>query len=112
MPMKLRPTNSLQAIVATMLEEGCPNKVSLVMLATVIFVFRPWLPGKNIKVVLEVKYNSASCAYSESVAQWVELGGQDEHAVAVGMTQYTFSAEKEERVLISVTATRIMVDVD
>ena len=32
------------------------------------------------------------------------------HAVAVGMTQYTFSAE-EERVLMSVTATRVMVDV-
>ena len=71
--VKLRPTESLQTIVATMLEEECPNKVSLAMLATVTFVFRLWLPGKNTKVVLEVKYNSASCAYSVSVAHWVEL---------------------------------------
>ena len=43
------------------------------MLATVIFVSRIWSPGKNTIVVFEVKYSSASRAYSESVAQWVEL---------------------------------------
>ena len=45
------------------------------------------------------------------MAQWVELCRQDVHVVGVGMTQYKFSAE-EERVLMSVTATRIIVDVD
>ena len=47
--------------------------VSLVTLATVIFVSRAWSPAKNTTTVFEVKYKSASCAYSESVAQWVEL---------------------------------------
>ena len=42
----------------------------------------------------EVKYISVSCAYSESVAQWVELWGQDEHEAALDVTQYTFSAEQ------------------
>ena len=46
------------------------------------------------------------------MAQWVELCGQDVHVVVVGMTQYTFSAEEEERMLMSVTATIIIVDVD
>ena len=45
-------------------------------------------------VVLEVKYISASCAYSDSVVQLAELWGQDEHVVEVGVTQYTFSAEQ------------------
>ena len=58
-------------------------------------------------MVSEVKYDLASCAYSESVAQWV-LRGQDEHEVAVGVTQYTFSTEEWERVLMSSTATRTM----
>ena len=64
------------------------------MLATVMFVSRVWSPGKNTIVVLEVKYSSASCAYSDSVVQLVDLRGQDEHEVAVGVTQYTFSAEQ------------------
>ena len=81
--------------------------VSLDTLTTVILVSRTWSPGKNTIVVLEVKYSSASCAYSESVAQWV-LRGQDEHEVAVGVTQYTFSMEEWERVLMSSTATRTM----
>ena len=51
------------------------------------------IPGKNTIVVLEVKYSSACCAYSESVAQWA-LGGQDEHELLVGVTQYTFSEEQ------------------
>ena len=55
---------------------------------------RTWSPGKNTIVVLEVKYSSASCAYSESVAQLVELSGQDEHVAKVGVTQYTLLAEQ------------------
>ena len=43
----------------------------------------------------------------ESVAQWV-LWGQDEHEVAVGVTRYTFSAEQQERVVMSSTAIRTM----
>ena len=81
--------------------------VSLDTLTTVIFVSRTWSPGKNTIVVLEVKYSSASRAYSESVAQWV-LRGQDEHEVAVGVTQYTFSAEQWERVVMRSAATRTM----
>ena len=42
--------------------------------------------------------------------QWV-LGGQDEHEVAVGVTQYTFSAEQQERVLMSSATTRTMIGV-
>ena len=91
--MKLRPTDHLQTIVATLLGEDSPHMVSLATLATVIFVSRAWSPGKNTIVVLEVKYSLASRAYSESVAQWI-LRGQDEHEVAVGATQYTFSAEQ------------------
>ena len=72
-------------------EEDFPCIVSLVTLETVIFVSRAWSPGKNTIVVSEVKYTSASCAFSESVAQWV-LWGHDKHEVAVGVTQYTFSA--------------------
>ena len=68
--------------------------ISLDTLATVIFLSRTWSPGKNTIVVLKVKYRSASCAYSESVVQLVELSGQDEHEVAVGVTQYMFSAEQ------------------
>ena len=67
--------------------------VNLDTLTTVIFTLRVWLPGKNTIVVLEVKYSSASRAYSESVLQLVEFRGQDEHEVALGLTQYTFSAE-------------------
>ena len=77
-----------------MSEEDPPCMVSLAMLATVTFISRTWSPGKNSIVVSEVKYSSASCAYSEIVAQWVESGGQDEHEVAVGVTQYTFSVEQ------------------
>ena len=43
--------------------------VNLLILAAVIFIPRVWSPGKNTIVVLEVKYDSAFCAYSESVAQ-------------------------------------------
>ena len=78
--------------------------VSLATLATVIFVSRTWSPGKNTIVVSEVKYDLAFCAYSESVAQWVELCGQDEHEVAVGVTQYTFSAEQQDRLVINSAA--------
>ena len=45
--------------------------VSLVTLATVIFLSRTWSPDKNTKVVLEVKYSSAFCAYLVSVVQWL-----------------------------------------
>ena len=54
-------------------------------------------------MVLEVKYDLASRPYSESVAQCVELRGQNEHEMAVGVTQYTFSAEQ---LLMRSTATR------
>ena len=46
--------------------------VNLDMLATVIFISRVWLPGKNTIVVLEVKYDLVCCTYTESVAH-VEL---------------------------------------
>ena len=69
----LRPTGPMQTTVALLPEEDSPRIVSLATLATVIFLSRMWSPGKNTIVVLEVKYSSASCAYSESVAQWVEL---------------------------------------
>ena len=61
-------------------------------------------------MVSEVKYDSAFFAYSESVVHLVELGGQDEHEVAVDVTQYTFSAEQYVRVLMSSAATRTTVD--
>ena len=67
--VKLRPTDPLQTTVALLPEKDSPHKVSLVTLATVIFVSRTWSPGKNTMVVLEVKYSSVSCAYSESVVQ-------------------------------------------
>ena len=67
--VKLRPTLSLQTIVAILPEEDYPCMVSLVTLATVIFISRVWSPSKNTMVVLEVKYRSASCTYSESVVQ-------------------------------------------
>jgi len=79
-------------------EEDSPCVVRLATLATVIFLSRTWSPGKNTIVVLEIKYMSALCAYSESVAQWV-LWGQDEHEVAVGVTQCTLPAEKYERLV-------------
>ena len=82
--------------------------VNLDMLATVIFTSRVWSPGKNTIVVLEVKYDLVCCTYSESVAQRIELWGQSEHEVSVGLTQYTFSAEQQERVLSSSAATWTM----
>ena len=108
--VKLRPTEPLQTMVAMLPEEGPPHKISLDMLATVIFISRSWSPGKNTIAVSEVKYDSAFCAYSESVVHMVELGGQDEHEVAVGATQYTFSAEQYVRVLMSSAAIRTAVD--
>ena len=104
--MKLRPTDSMQMIVAVLPKEDSPHIVSLSTLATVILVLRTWSPGKNTIVVLEVKYRSASFAYSESVVQLAEFRGQDEHDVAVGVTQYTFSAQQKERVLMSSATTR------
>ena len=59
--------------VTSWLTTVSPCMVSLATLATVIFLSRTWSPGKNTIVVLEVKYSSASCAYSESVVQLVEL---------------------------------------
>ena len=69
--MKQKPTDPLQTTVALLPEVDCPCMVSLATLATVILVSRVWSPGKNTIVVLEVKYFPASCAYSESVAQWI-----------------------------------------
>ena len=112
---KLKPTAPLQTTVVTWLREDCPHKVNLDMLATVKFTSRVWSPGRNTIVVLEVKYCSASCAYSESVAQGVSLWGQDEHEVLgarVGLTQYTFSAEQREKVLRRSVAARAMNGVD
>ena len=54
------------------------------------------------------KYSSAFRAYSASVVQLAELGGQDEHEVAVGVTQYTFSAVQQERNLVKRTTTKMM----
>ena len=106
------PTDPLQTTVALLPEEDSPRMVNLVTLKTVILILRAWSPGKNTIVVLEVKYSSASCAYSESVVQLAELSGQDEHEVAVGVTQYTFSAEQQERVLMSSAATMAINGVD
>ena len=71
--VKLKPTDPLQMTVAMLSEEDSPCMVSLATLATVIVLSRTWSPDKNTIVVLEVKYSSASCAYSESIAQWVKL---------------------------------------
>ena len=71
--VKLRPTDPLQTTVALLPEEDSSRMVSPFTFATVIFVSRVWSPGKNTIVVLEVKYSSAFCAYSESVVQLVEL---------------------------------------
>ena len=67
--VKLKPTDRLRTTVAMLPEEDSPLMVGLVTLATAVFISRTWSPGKNTIVVLEVKYNLASCAYSESVAQ-------------------------------------------
>ena len=72
--VNLRPTGPLQTTVGLSLpEEDSPRIVSLAILAIVISASRTWSTGKNTIVVLEVKYSSASCAYSESVVQWVEF---------------------------------------
>ena len=73
--MKLKPTGSLQTTVATCIlsEEASPIMVSLSILSIVIFVSSTWSPGKNTMVVSEVKYDSDSRAYSESVVQLIEL---------------------------------------
>ena len=72
--VKIKPTDTFcRTIVAVSPGEESPNKVSSVMLETVIFVSRVWSPGRNIIVVLEEKYISASRAYSESVVQLVEF---------------------------------------
>ena len=55
-------------------------------------------------VVLEVKYILDSCAYWERVVQLGELWEQDEHDVTVGVMQYTFSAEQQERMMMSSAA--------
>lgn len=94
-PVKLKPTDALQITVAALPEEDSPCITKLDMLATVRFVSRTWSPGRNTIVVLDVRYNWALCAYSESGAQWVEFWGQDEHDVAVGVTQYTFSVVQQ-----------------
>ena len=106
--VKLKPTDQLRTTAAILSEENTPCMVSLDMLATLTLMSRTWSPGKNAIVVLEVKYSSASCAYSESVEQLIELGGQDKHGVAVFVTQYTFSAEQRERVLTRSAATQTM----
>ena len=71
--VKLKPTDPLRTTVAMLSEEDSPCMVSLATLVTVIVLSRAWSSGKNTIVVLEVKYSSATCAYSDSVAQWVEL---------------------------------------
>ena len=76
--MKLKPTDLLQTAVAILSEEDTLHMISLDTLANLIFISRTRSPGKNTIVVLEVKYSLASCAYSESVAQWIELWGHDE----------------------------------
>ena len=71
--VKLKPTDQMRTIVATLLEDESPHMLSLVTFSTVIFLSRTWLPGKKTIVVLEVKYISDSCAYSDSVVQLAEL---------------------------------------
>ena len=71
--VKLKPTDPLRTIVAMLPEEDSPRMVSLATLATVMVLSRTWSPGKNTIVVLEVKYISAFCAYSESVEQLDEM---------------------------------------
>ena len=71
--VKLKPTDPLRTTVAMLLEGRSLCMVSLATLATVIFLSRIWSPGKNTIAVLEAKYISAFCAYSDSVAQLVEL---------------------------------------
>ena len=56
-------------MLSMLIGEDTPYMVSLATLATVIFLSRTWSPGMNAIVVLEVKYSSTSCAYSESVVQ-------------------------------------------
>ena len=63
----------VQTTVGMLPEEDSPCMVNLVTLATVILLSRVWLPSKNTIVVLEVKYSSASCTYSESVVQLADL---------------------------------------
>ena len=70
-------------------EEDPPCKVSRIGNCNISI--KNVVTGKNTIVVLEVKYILTSYAYSESVAQWIKLWGQDEHEVAVGVTQHTFS---------------------
>ena len=100
----------MQTTVAVLPAEDSPWMVSLATLATLISTSRLWLPGKNTIVVSEVKYTSGSCAYSESVVHFDELCGQNEHEVAVGVTQYTLSAVQQEGVVLSKAATRRMLD--
>ena len=72
--MKVKPTDPLQTtvgMVSMLTGEETPYMVSLVTLATVTFISRTWSPGQNTIVELEIKYSLASCAYSESAAQWV-----------------------------------------
>ena len=92
--VNLKPTDPVQTTVGMLPGKFSPRMFNPVTLATVTLLSRVWLPGKNTMVVLKVKYSLASCAYSESVAQWVELREQDEHKVAVGVTQYIFSPEQ------------------
>ena len=92
---KLSPTDPLQTTVALLFEKDSPHGQSnYIGNCDNISVSRVWAADKNIIVVLEVKYSSTFCAYSESVVEWVEFWGQDEHEVAVGVTQYTFPAEQ------------------
>ena len=73
--VKLRQTDlyALQTTVALLPAKDSPYMVSEVALATVILVSRKWSPGKKTMVVLEVKYNPVSCAYSENLLQLVAL---------------------------------------
>ena len=68
-------------------KENPPSIVSLDIMVTLTFMSRTWSPDKNSIVVLEIKYNSGSCAYSDSVEQLIELEGQEEHEVPVAMEQ-------------------------
>ena len=71
--MKLKPTDLLRTTVAILSEEDTLHMISLDTLANLIFISRTQSPSKNTIVVLEVKYSLDSCAYLESVAQWIEL---------------------------------------
>ena len=66
----LKPTDHYEQLFLYCLRKTLHTcMVSLVTLATVTVLSRTWSLDKNTIVVADIKYISASCVYSESVAQ-------------------------------------------